>query len=74
MEVLEHFHLEVIIPIKVFGIDISITNLTLSMFGAAALFLVLLIILALRPKVLPGKRQAIIEMLLMFIRSRRDRR
>ena len=68
MHVLEHFHLKVIVPIKVFGIDISITNLTLSMFGAAALFLILFILLALKPKVVPNKRQAIIEMLLMFIK------
>ena len=68
MHVLEHFYIEVIIPIKVFGIDISITNLTLSMFGAAVLFLTLFILLAIKPKVVPGKRQAVIEMLLMFIK------
>jgi F-type H+-transporting ATPase subunit a len=68
LHVLEHFYIEVIIPIKVFGIDISITNLTLSMFGAAILFLVLFLLLAMKPKVVPGKRQAVIEMLLMFIK------
>ena len=68
MEVLEHFYLEVIVPIKVFGIDISITNLTLSMFAAAAIFLTLFIILAFRPKIIPGKRQVVIEMLLMFVK------
>ena len=68
MHVLEHFHLEVIVPIKVFGIDISITNLTVSMFAAAFIFLTLFIIMALRPKVIPGKGQAVIEMLLLFIR------
>jgi len=68
LEVLEHFYLEVIVPIKVFGIDISITNLTLSMFAAAAIFLTLFIILAFRPKIIPGKRQVVIEMLLMFVK------
>lgn len=68
MEVLEHFHLKVIVPIKIFGIDISITNLTLSMFGAAALFLILFVLLAMKPKVIPNKRQAMIEMLLLFIK------
>ena len=68
MHVLEHFHLEVIVPIEVFGIDISITNLTLSMFAAAAIFLTLFIILALKPGVVPGKRQVVIEILLTFIK------
>lgn len=68
MHVLEHFYLEVIVPIEVFGIDISITNLTVSMFAAAALFLTLFIILALRPRVIPGKRQVVIEILLTFIK------
>jgi len=69
VHVLEHFYLEVIVPIEVFGIDISITNLTLSMFAAAAIFLTLFIILALKPKVVPGKRQVVIEMLLTFIKG-----
>ena len=68
MHVLEHFYLEVIVPIEVFGIDISITNLTLSMFAAAAIFLTLFIILALKPRVVPGKRQVVIEILLTFIK------
>ena len=68
MHVLEHFYLEVIVPIEVFGIDLSITNLTLSMFAAAAIFLILLIILAIKPKVTPGKRQIVIELLLTFIK------
>ena len=68
MHVLEHFYLKIIVPIEVFGIDISITNLTLSMFIAAAIFLILLILMARRPKVIPGKAQVIIEMLLVFIK------
>lgn len=68
MHILEHFHLKVIVPIEVFGIDISITNLTLSLFAAAAVFLTLLILLALKPKIIPGKRQIVIEMLLVFIK------
>lgn len=68
MHVLEHFYLEIIVPIEVFGIDISITNLTVSMFAAAAIFLTLFIILALKPRVVPGKRQVVIEILLLFIK------
>jgi F-type H+-transporting ATPase subunit a len=69
LEVLEHFYIRVLVPIKVFGIDISITNLTLSMFGAAVVFLVLFILLARRPKIVPGKRQVIMEMLIYFIKK-----
>ena len=68
MHVLEHFYLEVIVPIEVFGIDISITNLTISMFAAVAIFLILFIVLALKPRVVPGKRQVVIEILLTFIK------
>jgi F-type H+-transporting ATPase subunit a len=68
LHVLEHFYLEVIVPIELFGIDISITNLTVSMFAAAALFLTLFIILAFKPRVVPGKRQVVIEILLAFIK------
>jgi F-type H+-transporting ATPase subunit a len=67
LEVLEHFYIKVIIPIEVFGIDISITNLTVSLIGAAILFLVFFILLALRPKVIPSKGQVVIEMLVNFI-------
>jgi F-type H+-transporting ATPase subunit a len=68
LHVLDHFYIEVIIPIKVFGIDISITNLTLSLFAAAIVFLTLFILLALKPKIIPSKRQTVVEMLLMFIK------
>jgi F-type H+-transporting ATPase subunit a len=68
VHILEHFHLEVIVPIKVFGIDISITNLTVSMFAATFVLLALLIILALKPKVVPKKGQAVVEILLLFIK------
>ena len=68
MHVLEHFYLEVIVPIEVFGIDISITNLTLSLFISAAVFLILLILLARGAKKIPGKGQIAVEMLLTFIK------
>lgn len=68
MQVLEHFHLKVIIPIKIFGIDISITNLALSMFGAAVLAFILLFVLAVRPKKVPTKRQIAVEFLVNFIK------
>ena len=69
MVVLEHFYLKVIIPIKIGSFDISITNLTLSMFAGVGIFLILLIIFAANPKKVPGKRQTVIELLINFVRK-----
>lgn len=68
MEVLEHFYLKTIIPLKIGPLDISITNLTLSMFAGVGIFLILLVLLAIKPRVVPGKRQVVVELLLNFIR------
>ncbi len=68
MQILEHFYLKTIIPIKVLGVDLSITNLTLSMFGAALLFFILFFMLALRAKKVPRKGQVVVEMLVEFIK------
>lgn len=68
MEVLEHFQQKVLIPIKIGGFDISITNLTLSMFAGVGLFLLLLLILAIKPRINPGKKQTVIELLLNFVK------
>jgi F-type H+-transporting ATPase subunit a len=69
LNILEHFYLKVIIPIKLGKFDISITNLTISMFLAVLIFCVLLVILARKPKVIPTKRQAVIEMLIGFTKE-----
>ncbi|MGM0368496.1 MAG: F0F1 ATP synthase subunit A [Actinomycetota bacterium] len=68
-KVLEHFHLKVLVPIKVFGIDISITNLTVSMAGAAVLSFALFYFLVMRPKIIPGKRQTVAEFIIYFIKK-----
>jgi F-type H+-transporting ATPase subunit a len=67
--VLEHFYQKVIIPIKIGSFDISLTNLTLSMFAGVGIFLILLIIFAAKPKKIPGKMQVVIELLINFIRK-----
>ena len=69
MVVLEHFHQKVIIPLKIGSFDISITNLTVSMFAGVGIFLILLLLLAARPKVVPGKRQVVIELLINFVKK-----
>ncbi len=68
MEILEHYHLKVIIPLKIFGFDISITNLVLSMFGATLLFLVLFLAMAIRPKIIPKRGQTVIEIMIDLIK------
>jgi len=67
--VLEHFHQKVIIPLKIGSFDISITNLTVSMFLGVGIFLILLLLLAARPKVVPGKRQVVIELIINFVKK-----
>ncbi len=69
MVVLEHFYQKVIIPIKIGSFDISITNLTLSMFAGVGIFLILLIIFAANPKKVPGKKQVVVELLINFVRK-----
>ena len=69
MVVLEHFHQKVIIPLKIGSFDISITNLTVSMFLGVGIFLILLLLLAARPKVVPGKRQVVIELIINFVKK-----
>jgi len=68
LEVLEHFYLEIIIPIHIGPVDISITNLTLSMFAGVGLFLILLLVISAKPRTMPRKRQVIAELLLNFIK------
>jgi len=68
LEVLEHFYNKIIVPIKIGPVDISITNVTLSMFAGTAVFLAILIIFASKPKTVPGKKQVVIELFINFIR------
>ncbi len=68
MEVLEHFHTKVLIPIKLGGFDISITNVAVSMFAGVGLFFIMFLIFGMKPKIIPGKRQVISEFFLTFIK------
>ena len=69
LEVLDFFKLEVLVPIKVFGIDISITNLVVSMAGGSFLFFILFYFLAIKPRTRPSKRQAAVEFFIYFIKK-----
>ena len=68
MEVLEHFYNKVVIPIKIGSFDISITNVALSMFAGAGIFIIVLVIFSLKPKSIPSKRQVVVEFLLNFVK------
>ena len=68
LEVLEHFYNEVVFPVKIGSFDISITKLTLSMFAGVGIFLIMLVLFALKPRVVPTKRQAVVELLINFVR------
>jgi F-type H+-transporting ATPase subunit a len=68
LEILEHFYNKVVFPLKIGNFDISITNLTLSMFAGVGIFLVLLVIFSVKPKVVPNKKQAVVELLIDFVR------
>ncbi|MCE5330071.1 F0F1 ATP synthase subunit A [bacterium] len=69
MDILEHFYLKILVPIKIGNFDISITNLTVSMFLAIIVFSVLFWLLARKPKVVPTKKQAVIEMVIGFVKE-----
>ena len=66
MDILHHFYLKEIIPVRIGGFDISVTNLTISMFVAVAVFSIILSLFSIRPNIIPTKRQTAVEMLLMF--------
>ncbi len=68
MEILEHFFLEVLVPIKIGPIDISITNLVLSMLIGVGAFMVVLVLFSTRLRIIPGKRQVVAELLVHFIK------
>ena len=64
---MEQFEIHRIIPLTVGGIDLSITNTTLAMFGAGAI-IIAFFALAFRTKaVVPGRTQAVGEMLFELV-------
>jgi len=68
LEVLEHFYNKVVFPLKIGSFDISITNLTLSMFAGVGAFIIILVLFSYKPKKIPTKRQVIAELLINFIK------
>ena len=54
-KVLEHFYLKTVVPLKIGPADISIINLILSIFAGVGIFIMLSVLLAVKPEVVPGK-------------------
>jgi F-type H+-transporting ATPase subunit a len=69
LEILEHFFLRTIVPIKIGPMDISITNLALSMFIGVGAFMIVLVLFSVKLKIIPGKRQVIAELLVNFVKK-----
>jgi len=67
LDVLEEFFLKIYFPIKIFGMDISITNLVIWMFIATLGIFLVLFLLTRKMKIIPSKRQAVIEFIYNFI-------
>jgi len=69
LQVLEDLELRVVIPLEVWGMDISLTNLALSMMGAVVLFILLFYFLAWRPQMVPGRKQVLVELFITFVKK-----
>ena len=63
---MEQFEVHRIVPLKVGGVDLSITNTTLAMFGAAAL-ICLFFAMAAKRAVVPGRLQTVGEMVFELV-------
>ena len=68
MEILEHFFLKTIVPIKIGPIDLSITNLVISMLIGVGAFTIVLVLFSTKLRIIPGKRQVVAELIVNFIR------
>lgn len=65
---LEHFELHTIIPLVLFGIDLSINKAILAMWtGLALIFLLFMLVGKKGTALIPGKLQSALEMVLEFI-------
>jgi F-type H+-transporting ATPase subunit a len=69
MEILEHFVPEKIVPLKLFGIDISITNAVLSLWIGTAVVILLVCLSRRQLKLIPGLLQNIVESVVQFIQT-----
>ena len=68
-DLLHHLAPKVLYELKLGGIDISITNTVVTMFGAAFFVALILLLAARKPKIIPGRFQSAVESIVLFIRD-----
>jgi F-type H+-transporting ATPase subunit a len=66
---IEQFTIKVLIPINIFGIDISFTNASLFMVFASLVSIIILGLGARNGAIIPGKLQSIAEMIFEFVEN-----
>lgn len=64
---MEQFRLNIILPLKFFGLDISVTNSTIMMFGILITLIVLLVFITKKLEIIPGNGQSLAESFYNFI-------
>jgi len=68
-DVLHELAPKVLYPLKLGGIDMSITNTVVTMFAATLLAAVILVVAARKPKIIPGMFQNVVEVIVQFIKN-----
>lgn len=70
---LHHFELHPLIPIQVFGLDLSVNKAIVCMWIAlACIFLIFMSVAKSRPTLVPGKLQSLLEMYVLMIKGMLD--
>jgi F-type H+-transporting ATPase subunit a len=69
MNVLEHLANSVYLPLKVFGLDISITKLSFNLWVVVGMVWAIFYFTGRAARLLPGKWQTFIELLIEFVRN-----
>ena len=69
MNILEHLHQRVLVPLRLSGVDISITNGVVIMWAAVAIVFLFYYFASRRPKMVPGPLQNAAELFIVFTRD-----
>ncbi|MDX8407325.1 MAG: F0F1 ATP synthase subunit A [Mariprofundaceae bacterium] len=68
LQPLHPFEVHVLYPLQLFGVDMSITNTTLALFGSGVVAVLLLLMMMRQPQLLPGRIQLLAESYYLFVR------
>ncbi|OGC32564.1 ATP synthase F0 subunit A [candidate division WOR-1 bacterium RIFOXYB2_FULL_48_7] len=69
MNILEHLYQHKLVPLTLFGVDISITNGVITLWTAAALILLFFALASWRARLIPGRLQNLAETIILFVRQ-----